>query len=106
MKLVVGADRILTVTLNPSIDITFGKNGAVTFSPSAKVAYGLTETVDVGVEYYADNLPFKRMYGVTQQPNTAYLVMDAKLDKTSLNVSFGICWNSFDASPMRNVNPF
>ena len=82
------------VTLNPSIDITFGKNSAVTFSPSAKVAYGLTETVDVGVEYYADNLPFKRMYGVTQQPNTAYLVMDAKLDKTSLNVGIGRGLNS------------
>lgn len=82
------------VTLNPSIDITLGKNSVVTFSPSAKVAYGLSQTVDVGVEYYADNLPFKKMYGLTQQPNTAYLVMDAKLDKASLNVGIGKGLNS------------
>jgi hypothetical protein len=82
------------VTVNPSIDITLGKNSTVTFSPSAKVAYGLTHAVDVGIEYYADNLPIKSMYGVIQQPNTAYLVMDAKLDKSSFNVGIGKGLNS------------
>jgi len=77
------------ITLNPSIDITLNKNSTVTFSPSAKVAYNLNQSVDLGVEYYADNLPIKALYGVRQQPNTAYLVMDTKLDSASFNVGVG-----------------
>jgi len=82
------------ITINPSIDITLNKNSTVTFSPSAKVAYNLIQSIDLGVEYYADNLPIKAMYGVTRQPNTAYLVMDAKLDKTSFNIGIGKGLNS------------
>lgn len=82
------------ITINPSIDVTLNKNSTVTFSPSAKVAYSLIQSIDLGVEYYADNLPIKAMYGGTRQPNTAYLVMDAKLDKTSLNIGIGKGLNS------------
>ena len=94
----VGADPILTTwsifDRRQHIDITLNKNSTVTFSPSAKVAYNLIQSIDLGVEYYADNLPMKAMYGVTRQPNTAYLVMDAKLDKTSFNIGIGKGLNS------------
>jgi hypothetical protein len=76
-------------TINPSVDVTLNKNSTVTFSPSAKIAYGLNNTVDIGMEYYADNLPIKGLYNVTQQPNTAYLVMDAKYKKSTFNFGVG-----------------
>ncbi|QWD63845.1 hypothetical protein [Polynucleobacter sp. MWH-UH2A] len=61
----------------------------MTFSPSAKISYGLNNTVDVGMEYYADNLPIKGLFSVTQQPNTVYLVMDAKYKKSTFNFGVG-----------------
>jgi hypothetical protein len=76
-------------TINPSVDVSLNKNSTVTFSPSAKIAYGLNNVVDIGIEYYADNLPIKGLYSVTQQPNTAYLVMDAKVDKSTFNFGVG-----------------
>jgi len=76
-------------TINPSIDVTLNKNSSATFSPSAKVSYEITHTVDIGMEYYADNLPNKSLYNITQQPHTAYLVTDAKYGKSSLNFGVG-----------------
>ena len=76
-------------TVNPSVDVVFNKYSSATFSPSAKVAYGVTHSVDVGVEYYGDNLPNKSLYNVTQQPHTAYLVTDAKYGNSSFNFGVG-----------------
>jgi len=76
-------------TINPSLDLTLNKNSTVTFSPSAKIAYSLTPSIDMGMEYYADNLPLSGLYSITQQPNTAYLVMDAKYGKSTLNFGVG-----------------
>ena len=76
-------------TINPSVDVTLNKNSSATFSPSAKVAYELTHAVDVGMEYYGDNLPNKSLYNITQQPHTAYLVMDAKYGKSAFNIGVG-----------------
>ena len=77
------------MTINPSVDVTLNKNSTVTFTPSAKIAYGLNSALDIGMEYYADNLPIKGLYSVTQQPNTAYLVMDAKYGKSTFNFGVG-----------------
>ncbi len=77
------------LTINPSVDITLNKNSTATFSPSAKVAYNITHTTDVGMEYYADNLPNKSLYNLTQQPHTAYLVVDTKYKVTDLNIGVG-----------------
>ena len=44
----------------------------------------------MGVEYYADNLSIKGLCSVTQQPNTAYLVMDTKYGKSTFNFGVGI----------------
>lgn len=76
-------------TFNPSVDLTLNQNSTVTFSPSAKVAYKLTPSTDIGMEYYADNLAIKRPFSVTRQPNTAYLVMDAKYGKSTFNLGVG-----------------
>ena len=76
-------------TINPSVDVTLNKNSSATFSPSAKAVYGITSTVDVGMEYYGDNLPNKSLYNITQQPHTAYLVLDAKHGKSSFNFGVG-----------------
>jgi hypothetical protein len=83
-------------TINPSIDVTLNKNIAFTFTPSAKIAYEITHLVDAGMEYYADNLPNKSLYNITQQPHTAYLVTDVKYGKSPLNfgVGKGITTNS------------
>jgi hypothetical protein len=76
-------------TINPSVDVTLNNNSTVTFSPSAKVAYSLSNITDLGMEYYADNIPVKGLYSVTQQPNTAYLVLDTKYGKSSFNFGIG-----------------
>jgi len=76
-------------TVNPSVDVVLNKYSSATFSPSAKVAYGVTHSVDVGVEYYGDNLPNKSLYNVTQQPHTAYLVTDAKYGNSAFNFGVG-----------------
>jgi len=83
-------------TINPSVDVVLNKYSSVTFSPSAKIAYELTHTVDFGMEYYGDNLPNKSLYNITQQPHTTYLVTDAKYGKSSFNfgVGKGITTNS------------
>lgn len=46
-------------TINPSVDIVLNKYSSATFSPSAKVAYGLTHSLDIGMEYYADTYLIK-----------------------------------------------
>ena len=76
-------------TINPSVDVTLNNNISATFSPSAKVAYGLNHALDLGMEYYSDNLPNKSLYNINQQPHTAYLVMDAKYGKSALNFGVG-----------------
>jgi len=76
-------------TVNPSVDVVLNKNSSATFAPSAKVAYGLTHSVDIGIEYYADNLPNKSLYNITQQPHTAYIVTDAKYGNSSFNFGVG-----------------
>lgn len=53
------------------------------------MAYGLTHSLDIGMEYYADNLPNKSLYNVTQRPHTAYVVIDAKHDKSTFNFGVG-----------------
>ena len=76
-------------TINPSVDVILNKNSSATFSPSAKAVYGITHRIDVGMEYYGDNLPNRSLYNITQQPHTAYLVIDSKYDKSAFNVGIG-----------------
>ena len=76
-------------TINPSVDVTLNKNSTVTFSPTAKIAYGITSETDIGAEYYADNVPNKSLYNLSQQPHTAYLVVDTKYKTTELNFGVG-----------------
>jgi hypothetical protein len=76
-------------TLNPSVDVTLGRSSKGTFSPSAKLVYVISEKVDIGGEYYSDNLSVKGFYTPTQQPKTAYLVADIKYAKSALNFGVG-----------------
>lgn len=76
-------------TFNPSIDITLNKTSYVSFSPSAKLVYNLTNMLDIGAEYYTDNLPMKDLYSFSQQPNTAYLVMNSKYGNSVFNFGIG-----------------
>jgi len=76
-------------TVNPNVDVVLNKNSSATFAPSAKVAYGLTHSVDIDMEYYADNLPNKSLYNITQQPHTAYIVTDTKYGNSSFNFGVG-----------------
>jgi len=64
--------------INPSIDVTLNKTSYVSFSPSAKLIHSFNHTLDLGVEYYTDNLPIKSLNTISQQPNTAYLVTNVK----------------------------
>jgi len=54
------------------------KTSYVSFSPSAKLTRSFHHMLDLGVEYYTDNLPIKSLNTISQQPNTAYLVTNVK----------------------------
>ena len=82
------------ITINPSVDATLERNSAVTFSPSAKIAYDVKHTLAIGVEYYSDNLPMRNVSALSPQPNTAYLVIDVKHGKSSFNIGLGKGLNS------------
>jgi hypothetical protein len=64
--------------INPSVDVTLNKTSYMSFSPSAKLTHSYNHKIDLGIEYYTDNLPIKSLSNISQQPNTAYLVTNVK----------------------------
>jgi hypothetical protein len=75
-------------TFNPSIDATLIQDHKTTFSPSAKIAYHCNKELDLGSEYYADNLDLKDI-SVKDHSHSAYAVLDLKLRYTNLNLGVG-----------------
>ena len=76
-------------TINPTVDFGLNKSGGTTFAPSGKIAYALTPHTSVGGEYYSEMSNTTNAFPISQRFNTAYLVLDTKLDKSNINFGVG-----------------
>jgi hypothetical protein len=76
-------------TINPSVDFGLNKSGGVAFAPSGKIAYALTSQTSVGGEYYSEMSNTTNYFPISQRFNTAYLVIDTKIDKSNINFGVG-----------------
>jgi len=76
-------------TLNPSIDFGLNKSGGVSFAPSGKIAYAVTAHTSIGGEYYSEMSNTTNTFPISQRFNTAYLVVDTKIDKSTINFGVG-----------------
>ena len=76
-------------TINPTVDFGLNKSGGTTFAPSGKAAYTLTPHTSIGGEYYSEMSNTTNVFPVSQRFNTAYLVLDTKIDKSNINFGVG-----------------
>jgi hypothetical protein len=76
-------------TINPSVDFGLNKSGGVAFAPSGKIAYAVAPHTSIGAEYYSEMSNTTNYFPVSQRFNTAYLVLDSKIDKTNINFGIG-----------------
>ncbi|QWD97952.1 hypothetical protein C2740_06195 [Polynucleobacter sp. MG-5-Ahmo-C2] len=76
-------------TVNPSVDFGLNKSGGATFAPSGKIAYSVTPNTSIGSEYYSEISNTTNAFPIAQRFNTAYLVLDTKIDKSSINFGIG-----------------
>lgn len=76
-------------TINPSVDFGLNKSGGVVFAPSGKIAYALTPYASIGGEYYREMSNTTNYFPISQRFNTAYFVIDTKIDKSSINIGVG-----------------
>lgn len=76
-------------TINPSIDFGLNKSGGVAFAPTGKIAYSVTPHTALGAEYYSEMSNTTNSFPVSQRFNTAYLVVDTKIDKSTINFGVG-----------------
>lgn len=77
------------LTINPSIDFGLNKSGGVAFAPTGKVAYSITPYTSVGAEYYSEMSNTTNTFPISQRFNTAYLVLDSKIEKSTINLGIG-----------------
>jgi hypothetical protein len=77
------------LTINPSVDFGLNKSGGVVFAPAGKIAYSLTPHTSVGGEYYSEMSNTTNYFPISQRFNTAYLVIDSKIDKSNINFGIG-----------------
>lgn len=76
-------------TINPSIDFGLNKSGGVVFAPAGKIAYSVTPHTSIGAEYYSEMSNTTNTFPISQRFNTAYLVVDSKIDKSTINFGVG-----------------
>ncbi|WP_162784971.1 hypothetical protein [Polynucleobacter necessarius] len=75
-------------TINPSVDFGLNKSGGIVFAPTGKIAYVITPHTSVDGEYYNEMSNTTNVFPMAQRFNTAYLVIDSKIDK--FNINFGV----------------
>lgn len=81
-------------TINPSVDFGLNKSGGVAFAPTGKIAYSITPHTSIGGEYYSEMSNTTNTFPISQRFNTAYLVVDTKIDKSTINIGVGKGTNS------------
>jgi opacity protein-like surface antigen len=74
--------------INPIIDLSFGKNGEVTFAPNARLARNFGEDLALAVEYYTDLGPIGHFLPFKEQGHNIYGVVNFKVDR--FDFEFGV----------------
>jgi opacity protein-like surface antigen len=74
--------------INPIVDVSFGKNGEVTFRPNARFARNFGEDFALAIEYYTDLGPIGNFLPLREQAHNIYGVVDFKVDR--FDVEFGV----------------
>ena len=75
--------------VNPIVDIGFGKNGEVDFTPAARLARKFDNDIYAGFEYYADLGEIGNFKPLSQQQHTLFAVTDFKLGVFGVNFGVG-----------------
>ncbi len=76
-------------TINPSVDVSLNKSGGTAFAPTGKIAYGITPQTSIGAEYYSEMSNTTIFFPTAQRMNTAYLVLDTRFGKSTMNLGVG-----------------
>jgi hypothetical protein len=79
----------LEFIVNPIVDIGFGKNGDVTFTPAARLARNFGENFALGVEYYTGLGPLQNFVPFNDQQHNIYAVTDFKIGRWDVNAGVG-----------------
>jgi opacity protein-like surface antigen len=74
--------------INPIIDLSFGKNGEITFVPNARLARNFGEDLAFAIEYYTDLGPISHFLPFNEQGHNIYGVVDFKVGR--FDIEFGI----------------
>jgi outer membrane immunogenic protein len=83
-----GEGNIYEFIVNPIVDVSFGKNGQVTFAPNARLARNFGEDLAFAVEYYTDLGPITHFLPLKEQGHNIYGVVDFKVGR--FDVEFGV----------------
>ena len=83
-------------SVNPIVDIGFGKYGEADFTPAARVARKFGDDLYAGFEYYADFGKIGDFKPLPEQQHTLFAVTDFKLGE--LGVNFGVGYGLTPAS--------
>jgi hypothetical protein len=75
--------------INPIVDVGFGRNGEIDFTPAVRVARRINPDLQLGLEYYADFGEIGRFGSVSSQSHTLFAVTDFKLGIFSVNLGAG-----------------
>ena len=74
--------------INPIVDLSFGKNGEVTFAPNVRFARNFGEDFALAIEYYTDLGPINHFLPFREQGHNIYGVVDFKVNR--FDVEFGV----------------
>jgi opacity protein-like surface antigen len=74
--------------INPIVDLSFGKNGEVTFAPNVRFARNFGEDFALAIEYYTDLGPISHFLPFREQGHNIYGVVDFKVNR--FDVEFGV----------------
>jgi hypothetical protein len=75
--------------INPIVDIGFGDDGDVTFTPAARLARNFGESFALGVEYYTGLGPLQNFVPLNLQQHNIYAVTDFKIGRWEVNAGIG-----------------
>jgi hypothetical protein len=83
--------------LNPGVTIASGgdQRGKVLFEPAAKIAYQVAAKSAFGVEYFSEAGPVNKILPAGRRNELAFLALDTKLGKSTINVGVGHGVNSY-----------
>lgn len=75
--------------VNPILDYTSAGISGLDFAPALRLAYGVSPSVSLAAEEYADLGPLRRLLPAQQQSHLLYAVLDQKIHGTEIELGAG-----------------